>query len=62
MKKITLLAAAALIVATSFSSCKKCVTCTVGGSTTPEFCSKKKSERDAFKLLYTSSGGTCTSK
>ena len=37
MKKITVLAVAALFVATSFSSCKKCVTCSFSGSTSTDF-------------------------
>ena len=62
MKKITLLAAAALIVATSFSSCKKCITCSFSGSTSTEYCSKNKADRDAYETACKNSGGTASKK
>lgn len=62
MKKFALLAAAALVVAVSFSSCKKCVECTYSSGTTDEYCSKDKALRDTYKTSCESIGGTAKTK
>mgnify|MGYP001408437203 FL=1 len=62
MKKFALVAAAALVVAVSFSSCKKCVTCTYTSGTSDEYCAKEKSLRDTYKTSCELSGGTAKTK
>ncbi len=63
MKKLSLLAVAALVVAVSFSSCKKCVTCTYSdGSSSTEYCNKSKSLRDTYKTSCELGGGTAKTK
>jgi hypothetical protein len=53
MKKSVLFVAAALVAGMSFTSCKKCVTCsytpTGGAKVSQEFCSTSSTERDTFK-------------
>lgn len=64
MKKLIIIAVATLSVA-SFSSCKKCITCTraVDNQSTGEVCNKKK-EIDAMEEKFTSAEYqyTCTRK
>ena len=62
MKKTTLILAGAFIAALTFSSCKKCVTCTYGAGTasetSSEYCSKRKVDRDAYETTCVVLGGT----
>ena len=62
MKKLSLLAVAAIVVAVSFSSCKKCVTCTYSDGTSDEYCNKSKALRDTYKTSCESIGGTAKTK
>ncbi len=61
MKKLSLLAIAAVLVAVSFSSCKKCITCSIGGVEGSEVCGKK-SERTAYETTCKNAGGTVKTK
>ncbi len=53
MKKSVLFFAAALVAGMSFTSCKKCVTCSYTppgeAKVSEEYCSTSSTERDAFK-------------
>ncbi len=65
MKKLTLLAAVAFFAAFSFSSCKKCVTCTYNDGTSyessTEYCGKK-ADRESYESACKLAGGTATTK
>jgi hypothetical protein len=65
MKKLTLLAAVALFAAFSFSSCKKCVTCTYNSGSTfqseTEYCGKK-ADRESYESACKLAGGTAKTK
>ena len=61
MKKLSLLAVAAVILSVSFSSCKKCVTCTIGGVESAEYCAKK-AARETWETACKAGGGTTKTK
>lgn len=58
MKKV-LLFVAVVGFAASFTSCKKCVTCTHSVLGEQELCDGSKTARDAFESTYTAAGYSC---
>ena len=58
---------AILIASAGFSSCKKCIVCTIPGSgtvpaSTQDFCSMKQADRDQLTNQYEKAGGSCAEK
>lgn len=66
MKHTFLLLFFAALIATSFSSCKKCYTCDFGNNDVREYCSKDFPDKtDGFKMTidaYEAQGYKCTAK